>query len=48
MEWSHGHYIKINPGKTEILLLCPPALNKEVLIDDVIFEKQCILLFDLL
>ena len=34
--------MKINPDKTEILLLCSPALNKEVLIKDVIFENQCI------
>ena len=42
VEWSHAHYMKINPDKTEILLLCPPALNKEVLIKGVIFENQCI------
>ena len=34
--------MKINPDKTEILLLCPSALNKEVIIKGVIFEDQCI------
>ena len=34
--------MKINPDKTEILLLCPASLNKEVVIKGVIFEEQCI------
>ena len=34
--------MKINPDNTEILLLCPPPLNKEVLLKGVIFENQCI------
>ena len=40
--WSNGHFMKINPDKTEILLLCPPSLNREVLIQGIIFEDQCI------
>lgn len=40
--WSNGHFMKINPDKTEILLLCPPSLNREVIIQGVIFEDQCI------
>ena len=34
--------MKINPDKTEILLLCPPALNKEVVIKGVIFENTIV------
>ena len=30
------HFMKINPDKTEILLLCPASLNFEVLIKGVI------------
>ena len=42
ISWSNGHFMKINPDKTEILLLCPPSLNREVIIQGVIFEDQCI------
>ena len=34
--------MKINPDKTELLLLYPPSLNREVLIKGVLFEDQCI------
>ena len=37
-----AHNMKINLDKTEILFLCPPAWNEEVLIKGVIFENQCI------
>ena len=40
--WSNSHFMKINPDKTEILLLCPSSLNKEVIIKGVIFDGQCI------
>ena len=42
IDWSNAHYMKINPEKTEILLLCPTSLNSEVIIRGVIFEGQCI------
>ena len=42
VEWSHAHYMKINPDKTEILLFYPPELHNEVLIRGVLFEDQCI------
>jgi hypothetical protein len=42
VQWSHAHFMKINPDKTELLLLYPPSLNKEVVIKGIIFEGQCI------
>ena len=42
IEWSNAHYMKINPQKTEILLLCPSSLNSKVIIKGVMFEGQCI------
>ena len=42
INWSNNHFMKINPDKTEILLLCPASLNKEVVIKGVFFEEQCI------
>ena len=42
VEWSRIHFLKINPDKTELLLLYPPSLNKEVLIKGVVFEEECI------
>ena len=42
IEWSNAHYMKINPDKTEILLLCPNSLNNEVVIRGVIYDGQCI------
>ncbi len=42
IDWSNDHFMKINPDKTEILLLCPSSLNKEVIINGIIFEGECI------
>ena len=42
VKWSHAHFMKINPDKTEILLFYPPSLEKEVLIKGIMFEEQCI------
>ena len=42
VEWSHAHFMKINPDKTELLLLYPPSLNQEVIIKGILFEDQCI------
>ena len=42
IEWSNAHFMKINPDKTEIALLCPSSLNDEIIIKGVIFEGQCI------
>ena len=42
IKWSFVHYMKINPDKTEIMLFRPPSLNKEVIINGVFIEGQCI------
>ena len=42
VEWSFAHFMKINPDKTEIILLYPPSLNKEVIIKGILFDDQCI------
>ena len=34
--------MKINPDKTELILLYPPSLNKEVIIRGILFGDQCI------
>ena len=42
VKWSDAFFMKINPEKTEIALLCPSSLNHEVIIQGVIYENQCI------
>ena len=42
IDWSNAHFMKINPDKTEIMLLRPASLNKEVIINGIIFEGDCI------
>ena len=42
IKWSCEHYMKINPDKTEILLLRPPTLNNEVIINGILYREQCI------
>ena len=42
VSWSNGFFMKINPDKTEILLLCPPSLNSEIIIRGIIYNEQCI------
>ena len=40
IKWSCEHYMKINPDKTEILLLGPPTLNNEVIINGILYREQ--------
>ena len=42
IELSNPHCMKINPDKSELLLLHTPSLTKEVIINGVLFEDQCI------
>ena len=42
INWSHTHFMKINPDKTELLLLYPSSLRKQVIIKGVLLEDQCI------
>ena len=42
VNWSWAHFMKINPDKTEVLLLRPPSLNNQVIIKGVFFGEQCI------
>ncbi len=42
IDWNNAHFMKINPDKTEIMLLRPSSLNKDVIINGFIFEGQCI------
>ena len=42
VNWSNAHFMKINPDKTELLLLRPSSLNSEVIINGVFFGDQCI------
>ena len=42
INWSNAHYMKINPDKTDIMLLRPRSMNKDVIINGIIFEDQCI------
>ena len=41
-QWSNIHFMKINPDKTEIILLRPSALNDDVIINGVFIDGQCI------
>ena len=41
VEWSHAHFMKINPDKTELCLLYLPSLSREVIIRGF-FYGQCI------
>ena len=40
--WSHAHFMKINPEKTELMLLYPSSLSREVIIKGVLMDDQCI------
>ena len=40
--WSHAHFMKINPDKTELMLLYPASLSKEVIVKGIILDGQCI------
>ena len=42
IKWSNIHFMKINPDKTEIILLRPPPLDGQVVISGVLIGDQCI------
>ena len=35
VEWSNAHFMKINPDKTEILLLCPASMNNDIIMKGI-------------
>ena len=41
-KWMNARFLKINPDKTEILLLYPDSLTTEVIIKGALFDGQCI------
>ena len=41
-QWMHHHLLKINPDKTELLLLYPKSMSNGIVIHGTIFEDQCI------
>ena len=40
VNWMNSRFMKINPDKTELLLLYPKSLENNVIIKGVVFEKQ--------
>ncbi len=40
--WMNKQFLKINPDKTELLLLYPPELKEKVIIQGIILNDQCI------
>ena len=42
VKWSNLHYVKINPDKTEMILLRPKHLNKDVIVKGVFIDDECI------
>ena len=40
--WMNRYFMKINPDKTEILLLYPNQLENEVIIRSTFVQNQCI------
>ena len=42
VNWSNANSFKINPDKTEIIVMCPSSLNDKVIIKGIFFENQCI------
>ena len=42
IHWSHEHFMKINPEKTEIVLFRPFSLNSDIIMNGVLLGEQCI------
>ena len=42
IDWSHAHYMKINPDKTKILLLYQKNLSDRVIIKGILIDDHCI------
>ena len=42
VRWSNLHFVKINPDKTEIIVLRPPSLNKHLMINGAFIGDDCI------
>ena len=40
--WMNSHFLKINPDKTELLLLYPKTLENQVIIRGTILGDNCI------
>ena len=44
--WMNDHFLKLNPGKTEIIFLCPPHLESVSKLNGVFVDNQCIRFLD--
>ena len=42
IQWMNSHFLKINPDKTELLLLYPKRLEKSIVIKGAMLQDQCI------
>ena len=40
--WMHAHFLKINPGKTELILFCPPSAKNTATIQGVFLSDSCL------
>ena len=41
-KWMNEYFLKLNPSKTKILVLAPPSVQPEIIIQGVFFENACI------
>ena len=42
IKWMNTHFLKINPVKTELLLLYPKSLQNKVIIKGTMFDEKCV------
>ena len=40
--WMNEYFLKLNPSKTKILVLAPPSVQPEIIIQGVFIGKECI------
>ena len=45
-EWMNDHFLRLNPDKTEIIVIAPPSIKKDILVGGMFLNKECIRFVD--
>ena len=41
-QWMNGHFLRLNQDKTKILVIAPPLIKKEIKVEGVFLDANCI------
>ena len=46
LEWMNAHFLCLDEDKTQIIVIAPPAVKKEIIINGIFLDNKCIRFVD--